>query len=86
VLIESRWIMTIEVGSRVWVFDHRLFDNDITTPLSVTMKKATVIKVYQEEGKLKYSRPVADVTFDYRPDEISKAHFVSQIDEIKAGK
>ena len=71
--------MDIKKGSRVKVFDHRLYDNDITTPLDVTMKEATVVKVYQETKRYKFSRLVADVIFDYRPNEISKAHFVNQI-------
>ncbi len=71
----------IEEGSKVKVFDHRLYEDDISTPLSVTMKAATVVEIYQEEKKLKFSCLVADVVFDYRPDEISKAHFVHQMEE-----
>ena len=75
--------MSIKVGSRVKVFDHRLYRDDISTPLSETMKEATIVKIYQEAGKLKFSRPVADVIFDYRPDEISQGHFVHQIEVLK---
>ena len=76
--------MAKEIGlySRVWVFDHRLYGDDVSTPLSVTMKKATVVDIYKEKGGLKFSHIVADVEFDYRPNEISKAHFVNMIDEI----
>lgn len=72
----------IKEGSRVKVFDHRLYSDDITTPLSVTMKEATVVEVYQEKKNLKFSQMVADVIFDYRPNEISQAHFVHQIVEM----
>lgn len=79
--------MAIEIGSRVKVFDHLLYENDITTPLEVTFKEATVHDIYTEKkcGKLplKWKQPVADVIFDHRPDEISQGHFVSQMEEIQ---
>jgi len=78
--------MAIKEGSRVKVFDHKLYENDISTPLSVTMKEATVKSIYQERYGLKFSRLVADVVFDYRPNEVSRGHFVDQIDEIVTGE
>jgi len=74
--------MAIKEGSRVRIFDHRLYEDDISTPLSVTMKEAVVVKIYQENKWHKFSRLVADVIFDYQPDEISKAHFVDQIEVL----
>lgn len=70
------------------VFDHRLYIDDISTPLSITMKKATVIRVYQvdKDTGYRYSSPVGDVKFDYRPNEISKRHFINSMEEIPPTK
>ena len=54
--------MAIEVGSRVKVFDGRLFEDNITTPLSVTMQSATVKRLYWEKGE--FGRKLADVEFE----------------------
>jgi precorrin-4 methylase len=77
--------MAIKEGSRVKVFDHRLYEDDRSTPLSVTMRVATIKKVYQEDAHThyKYSTPVADVVFDHRPDEISKGHFINVMEELE---
>lgn len=79
--------MAIQKGSRVKLFDHRLYEDDRSTPLNVTMKKAMVVEVYRErKGRkyhFKYSKAVADVRFDYRPDEISRGHFVDQMELIE---
>ncbi len=50
----------IGLGDRVKVFDSLLFENDITTPLSVTMVKGTVTKVYKDN----YGRECVDVLQD----------------------
>ena len=64
----------IKKGSRIKLFDFRLFIDDKTTPPSMTFKPATVIKrhpnAHHEEDTL------VDVKFDHRPDEISKCHFI----------
>ena len=73
--------MAIEVGSRVKVFDGSLFEDDITTPLSVTMQSATVKRLYWEKGE--FGRKLADVEFEYRPGEISRGHFVDLIELIQ---
>ncbi len=52
------------------VFDHRLFIDDVTTPLSVTMKPARILRSYIQDGQ-----KMIDVVFEYRPNEISKGHF-----------
>lgn len=38
-------------GTRVMVFDHRLYDNDKTTPLAITMQPATVVRWYGKRTK-----------------------------------
>ncbi len=63
----------LKKGDRVKVFDHRLYIDDKKTPLSITMKKATVIKIYIEEDDP--NRKLTDVRFDYR-EGISKGHFI----------
>lgn len=79
----------ITLGSRVKVFDPRLFIDDITTPPFVTILPATVVKKYSYIGvDGKYRGEVIDVKFDHRPDEISKCHFVEFIrvaNDIKVG-
>ena len=65
-------------GARVLVFDHRLFKDDRSTPLSVTMKSATVIRRYDYQGEFGHY-DVVDVEFDYRPRKVSKAHLVEGI-------
>ncbi len=74
----------IQSGSRVFVFDNTLYVNDKKTPLSVTMKAATVVRRYGycsiHGPKWRYP-DVIDVEFDHRPG-ISKAHFTDRAKEI----
>lgn len=70
----------ITIGSKVKVFDHRLYKNDIITPISYTMKPATVVNRYCYVDGV-YS-DVVDVIFDYRPNETSKHHFTSSLQMI----
>jgi hypothetical protein len=64
-------------GSRVAVFDPRLYVNDVKTPLSVTAQPATVVRWYGYISKHcgRYES-VIDVTFDYDGRE-SHGHFTS---------
>ena len=66
-------------GSRIKVFDYRLFENDKETPLSITMQSATVLRCYRRKGD---GEEVVDVEFDYRPGEISEGHFVWAVELI----
>lgn len=61
---------------RVMVFDHRLFKNDRDTPISVTVKPATVLRVYRTADR--YDELVMDVRFDHDGRE-SKGHFVDGV-------
>lgn len=67
----------ISPGMQVKVFDGRLLNNDWDTPLSITMKPAVVVQIYDYVSRLGLGtyRNVADVIFDHRPDEVSRAHF-----------
>jgi len=71
--------MTFWPGTRVRVFDSRLYINDKKTPLSFTMKPATVVKWYGYRSSYNtnwiYSDCV-DVRFDHRK-EVSKEHFTN---------
>jgi len=80
-------------GDRVTVFDYRLFEDDVTTPLSMTMCPATVVRHYgyvseflaKEIGREAARYPnCIDIIFDHRPDSVSKAHiaeYVSYLEE-----
>jgi hypothetical protein len=77
-------------NSRVMVFDRTLYKDDKSTPLSVTVKPATVLCRY---GRLKSVYPISqtvlgpypdlvDVKFDHRPEQISHGHFTDYVKEI----
>jgi len=85
------------VGARVLAFDNLLFKNDIDTPLSVTIKPATVIRRYEYlSSHLVFFPDCIDLRFDHkrishlRGEEkyISRGHFTEGIDvlENKGGK
>ena len=70
-------------GDRVKVFDSSLFKDDKTTPLSMTMKSATIVKRY---GQIARHYPIndftlgpyedmVDVVFDHKPERVSHGHF-----------
>jgi hypothetical protein len=78
--------MEIMPGSRVMVFDHRLYKDDFSTPLSETMRPATVVCRYG--SKVWYPRfmtkpwlypDLVDVVFDHRPDAVSRGHFTDGV-------
>jgi len=80
-------------GTRVIVFDNLLYRDDVSTPLSVTMKPATVVRHY---GKVeeKYScdlslgpyTSMVDVVFDHRPERESRGHFTYGIQLLTEDK
>ena len=74
-------------GDRVRVFDSSLFEDDISTPLSMTVKPATVVCRYGaiSHTMLTFGHPskypdLVDVQFDHRPEHISHGHFTTGID------
>ena len=82
--------MAILPGSRVLVFDPRLFEDDIKTPLSHTTCPATVTRRYgfiseyieREHGREAAKYPdCVDVIFDYDGRE-SRGHFTEGVKEI----
>jgi hypothetical protein len=83
----------LSFGDRVLVFDNRLFKNDIETPLSVTMKPATVVKVHgcisvDDANKIlpqTYADTI-DVVFDHRPHETSRGHFANFSHTLEPGQ
>jgi hypothetical protein len=77
-------------GDRVLVFDPRLFKNDVDTPLSMTMRPATIIrrygrlqKRYSEDLELGPYADVVDVVFDHRNEKPSESHFTSGIQKLE---
>ena len=77
--------MEIFPGTRVKAFDTTLYKNDKLTPLSMTMKPATVVCRY---GYRSYYHPewvypdLVDVKFDHRKDYISHGHFTNSVELI----
>jgi len=64
-------------GDRIMIFDPRLFDDDVSTPISYTVRPATVVCRYGTvANQLSTIYPdLIDVKFDHRPESISKGHF-----------
>lgn len=60
------------IGTRCLAFNHRIYMDDKTTPLSMTMQPGTVVNRRTEERR---GRLLADVLFDSDP-RVSKGHFV----------
>jgi len=73
-------------GTRVLVFDYRLYRDDVSTPLSHTMRPGTVKRWYcQRCGwpcEDHVDGNVVDVEFDHRPGGISKGHFTDYVEVI----
>ena len=71
-------------GDRVLVFDHRLYKNDRQTPLTTTMRPATVIRYYGKycKGLQCFYPDLIDVVFDHRPQQESKGHFLTSIEPL----
>ena len=75
-------------GTRVLVFDGRLFKDDVSTPLSQTMRSATVKQWYSLWGG--GSSPsshivdenLIDVEFDHRAGEVSRGHFAQHVEVL----
>ena len=79
----------ITEGSRVLVFDHLLFRDDKSTPLSVTMRPATVLRRYgyRTEWRNAHGESVRwtypdciDVVFDHGVE--SRGHFTESVEEL----
>ena len=67
-----------DIGARCLAFNHRIFVDDKTTPLSMTMQPGTVVNRRIEES---YGRLLADVLFDSDP-RVSKGHFVDRLKSL----
>ena len=64
------------VGEKVKVFDNRLFKDDISTPICITMRPAKILNIYKDP---KEDRLLYDVAFD---DRISKSHLIHTLQKI----
>jgi hypothetical protein len=74
-------------GTRILVFDSSLFKDDIKTPLSNTVRPATVVCRYGCYGQSRLTRhykysDLVDVVFDHRPDKVSTGHFTNGVKVI----
>lgn len=73
--------MNVKAGDRVKVFDSLLFEDDVITPLSHTVRPATVVRRYIHPPT-EFSPgtdDVVDVIFDHRSDRESKGHFTDAL-------
>ena len=66
-------------GDRVFVFCSSLFKDDEKTPLSYTMRPATVVHWRCCEGAMDEYDNVIDVRFDHDPENISFGHFSDHV-------
>ena len=74
-------------GTRLLVFDYRLFKDDVTTPSSDTWKPATVVCRYGFKSKWHGNYPdVVDVIFDHQPEQVSKSHFTKGCQVLNESK
>lgn len=73
---------TFYPGTRVLVFDPSLFLDDKGTPLSVTMKPATVLRWYGKRSNYGgwTDDSLIDVNFDHRGE--SRGHFTTTVEKI----
>lgn len=79
--------LTIILGDKVLAFDRTLYINDKVTPLSVTMKLATVVCRYGTRST--YNREwiypdLVDVIFDHNK-RLSKGHFTYSVEKTNKG-
>ena len=74
--------MKFHPGKRVMIFDYLLFRDDITTPLSHTMRPATVVRHRGKDSGGDQHESTIDVVFDHRPDQVSRGHFTDCVREL----
>ncbi len=79
-------------GCRVLAFDPTLYKDDLNTPLSHTVRPATVLQRYgiigyesTHSGWVLPHPDVVDLRFDHRPERVSRAHFTKFLKGV-AGK
>lgn len=70
---------TYHPGTRVEVFDASLFVNDVDTPLSHTMRPATVVRWYVKREPTNRLQWLVDVRFDHQPEKVSHGHFTDRM-------
>lgn len=82
---EEKRVQNYFPGTRVRVFDTRLYKDDVSTPPSTTMRAATVKRWYgyrsQHHGV--YENQI-DIEFDHRPGEVSRGHFANGVEVLEA--
>lgn len=88
-VLESIDVREIWPGTRVMVFDHTLFKDDVSTPLSFTVRPATVVCRYGRKTKPDFMTEtgwiypdLVDVKFDH-DGRISHGHFTDGVKLLK---
>jgi hypothetical protein len=77
---------TFYPGTKVLVFDSRLFVDDIRTPLKTTMQEATVLRWYGKRPGRMITGPPYDSLIDirfHRDQRISRGHFTASAKVIE---
>lgn len=75
-------------GDRVLAFDHRLYRDDVSTPIAFTVRPATVVARYGKKchypvSEVTYVYPdLCDLSFDHRADDVSRGHFTDGLRAI----
>jgi len=71
-------------GDRVIVFDHRLWEDDKSTPPEKTFKPATVVCHYGCKSMMgHWNYPsLIDIRFDHRPSQVSRGHFTDYVEYL----
>ena len=76
--------MKIKIGDKILEFDSRLYVDDEQIPLSLTMQDGVIVDIHTEElnnSPGKYIH-IADIRFDWKPEDISHGHLVDVIKKI----
>ena len=70
-------------GDGVKVFDHLLYEDDKSTPISYTMRPATVVRRYGRRSlRFGVYPDLIDVLFDHRLGRVSVGHFTRCVERI----
>ncbi len=74
---------TFYPGTRVMAFDYQIYIDDVRTPISMTVKPATVMCWFGERSCMGWTNgDLVDLQFDHRPEKISRSHFADGVEKI----
>jgi hypothetical protein len=76
-------MLTYFPGTRVLVFDSRLYVDDKKTPINETLNMATVLCWYGTFRNHRY-KSLIDVEFDHQPGQISHGHITTAVRVVES--